>query len=135
MNQANCGVNSCLSPRRSAQMSRMYTCGLFRARARTHSAPHSLHLLLSRWCWQMLAPPHSVHLLLRRWCGQMLAPPHSLHLLLRRWCGQRFASAVLASSEAGIARAPSRHSLHLLLRRWCWQRLAPPHSLHWLLMR
>ena len=27
------------------------------------------------------------------------------------------------------------HSLHLLLMRWCWQMLAPPHSLHLLLMR
>jgi len=69
--------------------------------------PHSMHVLLMRWCWQMLAPRHSLHWLLSRWCWQMLAPPHSLHLLLRRWCGQRFNSAVLASSEAGIARAPS----------------------------
>jgi len=43
--------------------------------------PHSLHVLLVRWCWQMLATPHSLHLLLSRWCWQMLAPPHSLHLL------------------------------------------------------
>jgi hypothetical protein len=35
-----------------------------------------VHLLLMRWCWQMLAPPHSLHLLLMRWCCQMLAPPH-----------------------------------------------------------
>ena len=35
LNQTNCGVNSCLSPRRSARMSHMYTRGLFRARARS----------------------------------------------------------------------------------------------------
>ena len=52
------------------------------------SSRQSLHLLLSRWCWQMLAPPHSMHLLLSLWCGQMLAPPHSLHLLLSLWCWQ-----------------------------------------------
>ena len=43
--------------------------------------PHSLHMLLSRWCWQMLASPHSLHVLLSRWCGQMLVPPQSLHLV------------------------------------------------------
>ncbi len=46
--------------------------------------PHSLHVLLMRWCWQISAPPHFLHLLLWRWCWQMLAPPHSLHLLLWR---------------------------------------------------
>jgi hypothetical protein len=30
----------------------------------------------------MLAPPHSLHLLLMRWCWQMLASQHSLHVLL-----------------------------------------------------
>ena len=50
--------------------------------------PHSLHRLLSRWCWQMLAPPRSLNLFILRWCGQMLAPPHSLHWLLMRWCSQ-----------------------------------------------
>ena len=34
--------------------------------------PHSLHRLLIRWCWQMLAPPHSLHVLLRRWCEHRL---------------------------------------------------------------
>jgi hypothetical protein len=29
----------------------------------------------------MLAPPHSLHVLLRRWCGQMPAPPHCLNWL------------------------------------------------------
>ena len=33
--------------------------------------PHSLHSLLSRWCWQMPAPPHSLHLLLWRWWWPM----------------------------------------------------------------
>ena len=28
---------------------------------------------------QMLALPHSVHLLLMRWCWHVLAPPHSLY--------------------------------------------------------
>ena len=44
--------------------------------------PHSLHRLLIRWCWQMLAPPHSLHRLLRRWCW--MPAPCSLHLLLWR---------------------------------------------------
>jgi hypothetical protein len=70
--------------------------------------PHSLHLLLRRWCGQMLAPPHSLQLLLSRWCWQMPAPPHSLHLTLRRWCGQRPAPP---------------HCLHSLLLRWCGQTL------------
>jgi len=38
------------------------------------SSRQSLHLLLRRWCWQMLAPPHPLYLLLWRWCWQMLAP-------------------------------------------------------------
>ncbi len=29
-------------------------------------------MLLSRRCWQILAPLHSLHRLLRRWCGQTL---------------------------------------------------------------
>ena len=40
--------------------------------------PQSLHLLLWRLCWQMLAPPQSLQLLLRRLCWQMLVPPQSL---------------------------------------------------------
>ena len=41
-------------------------------------------------------PPtlHSLHVLIRRWCGQMLAPPHSLHWLLMRWCGQMLGSSI-----------------------------------------
>ena len=79
--------------------------------------PHSLHVLLMRWCWQMLAPPHSLHLFLSRWCGQRLAPPHSLHWPLGRWCWQML---------------DPPHSLHLLLWRLCGQTLrgffcaAPP---------
>jgi hypothetical protein len=38
--------------------------------------PHSLQLLLWRWCWQMPDPPHSLHSLLLRWCWQMRATPH-----------------------------------------------------------
>ena len=66
--------------------------------------PHSLHVLLMRWCWHKPAPPHSLHWLLMRWCGQMLAPPHSLHWLFMRSCGQM---------------PESPHSLHWLLWRWC----------------
>jgi len=50
----------------------------------------SLHLLLCRWCSQMLLPPQSLHLLLCRWCSQRPLPPQSLHLLLCRWCSQKF---------------------------------------------
>ena len=74
--------------------------------------PHSLHLLLCRWCWQMLTPSHSLHWLLERWCWQMLAPPHTLHLFLMRRCRQMLAPP---------------HSLHLLRSRWRGQMLAPPH--------
>jgi len=38
------------------------------------TTPHSLHVLIRRWCWQMLVPPHSLHSLL--W--KILAPPQSL---------------------------------------------------------
>ena len=79
------------------------------------SSWHSLHLLLWRWCWQMLAPPHSLHVLLMRWCWQMLAPPHSLHWLLMRWCGQTLRGflraappAVSASSRLRRLLAPSQ---------------------------
>ena len=43
---------------------------------------HSLQVLLSRWCSQMLDPLQSLHLLRMRWCSQMLDPPHSLQSLL-----------------------------------------------------
>ena len=70
----------------------------------------SLHLLLTRWCSQMLPPPQSLHLLLCRWCSQMLLPPQSLHVLLTRWCSQ-------------MPLPPQ--SLHVLLCRWCSQRFRP----------
>jgi hypothetical protein len=81
---------------------------LVRADATRFAPPHSLHLLLWCWCWQMLAPLHSLHRLLWRCCGQMLAPPHSLHLFLWLWCGQM---------------PPPPHSLHWLLWRVCGQTL------------
>ena len=71
----------------------------------------SLRVLLSRWCWQMLAPPHSLHSLLRRWCWQMPAPPHSLHVLLLRWCGQRPPLRVAFSAVApAVAPDPLRRA-------------------------
>jgi len=46
--------------------------------------PKSLHLLLWRWCSQMLVPPRSSQLLIWRLCSQMLVPPQSLRSLLTR---------------------------------------------------
>jgi hypothetical protein len=69
--------------------------------------PHSLHWLLSRWCWQMLAPPHSLHWLLWRWCWQMLAPPHSLHLDALVLADAR-APALLASAPDALVLADAR---------------------------
>ena len=53
----------------------------------------------------MLAPPHSLHLLLSRWCWQMLAPPHSLHVLHSRWCWQ-MSLLLVAPSDVAPAAAP-----------------------------
>ena len=67
--------------------------------------PQSLHLLLMRWCSQMLDPPQSLHLLLRRWCSLMADPPQSLHLLLSRLCSQslRFCAPPCAEPPASVA--------------------------------
>ena len=73
----------------------------------TSDPPHSLHLLLMRLCWKMLASLHSLHYYFhRRSCSQMLNPLQSLHRLLCRWCSQTL---------------PPPHSLHVLLRCWCSQ--------------
>ena len=59
--------------------------------------------------WHILAPPHSLQVLLMRWCGQMLAPPHSL-----QW--QRIAlehsrdALPQASHACGASRGPSSPS-------------------------
>ena len=78
--------------------------------------PHSLHVLLRRWCWQMLAPPHSLHWFLIRWCGQIPAPPHSLQSLLRRWCWHSLPRSVFCLSPPSVPSAaapgpPSRDRL------------------------
>ena len=91
--------------------------------------PHSLHLLLSRWCWHRLAPPHSLHRLLWRWCWQMPAPPHSLHRLLWRWCGHRPPLRVAPSAVApAVAPDPLRRAYFAALPPMCVlpdARLAP----------
>ena len=88
------GIDSSASTRHSLHLLLIRWCGQMLA------PPHSLHWLLWRWCWQMLAPPHSLHRLLWRWCWQMLAPPHSLHRLLWRWCGHRPPLLVAPSAVA-----------------------------------
>jgi len=56
------------------------TLKVFHPGGRDSSAPaalarQSLHLLLMRWCSQMLDPLRSLHLLRRLWCSQMLDSP------------------------------------------------------------
>ena len=56
------------------------------------SALHFLHWLLIRLrAQEMPTPPHSLHLLLCRFCSQILVPPHSWHALLLRLCSQALA--------------------------------------------
>ena len=73
---------------------------------RLPATPHSLHLLLMRWCEQILAPPQSLHWLLLRWWGQILEPPHSLHWALRRLCGHFEGSFLRAPGVAAIPHPP-----------------------------
>jgi hypothetical protein len=56
-----------------------------------------LHLLLMRWCEQML---------LSRRCSQMPAPQHSWHWLLLRWCSQMptASHSVLAFAPPALSR-------------------------------
>jgi len=76
---------------------------------------HSLHVLLRRWCWQMLATltpcigssgagagrcsrPRSPCIGSFRAGAADARPPHSLHSLLWRWCGQMLAGPLSASA-------------------------------------
>jgi hypothetical protein len=112
--------------------------------------PHSLQLLLMRWCWQMLrpgslysiieyeyrissscssslAPPQFLHLLLMRLCSQMPAPPQSLHWLhFLRPLG--FVMQALGGRPPAAAAAGGGGG-------GGGQMLAPPHSLHLLFLR
>ena len=83
-----------------------------------------LHLLLRRLSLQMLVTPQSLQVLLSRLCWQMLAPPNppqSLQVLLRRF------NSMLADARASSVLANA-------LMWLCWQMPMPPQSvqvLHW----
>jgi len=93
-----------------------------------------LHVLLMRWCWQMLAPPHSLHVLLWRWCGQTLrgflcaAPPAvSASSRLRRL----LAPPPAAASSEFSARSSSDAALPLSLASIFLPDLLLPGSFLW----
>ena len=89
--------------------------------------PQSLHMLLMRLCWQMLAPPQFP--LLRLIVGLLLLHRGAVALSL--------AALVTLAPLLGFGRYTYScpQSLQVLLRRLCWQMPATPQSLQVLLRR
>ena len=91
----------------------------------THLPAHTRCLSCSgfRWCVRARAdarPPHSLHLLLSRWCRQMPAPPHSLQCLLLCGACSRCIGLLPSPALAGATAADVR-----CLVRYSMQRAVP----------